>query len=78
MQGRCENNHSIKGKYMGQCKHGRSDMFCCECRYGKSIRTHSEKREASARRINVRDITEIPIGERFMNCPIMGDESSLT
>ena len=59
---------------MEPCKHGRSKMFCCECRYGKSVRTRSEKRNMKA----VRDITEISVGERFMNCVIVGDESSLT
>jgi len=63
---------------MEQCKHGRSKTFCCECRYGKNIRTRNEKREASSVRVNVRDITEIPVGERFMNCVVTGDESSLT
>lgn len=58
---------------MDKCKHGRSRGFCCECRYGKNSRTASEGRTMKYERIIQRDITEIPVGERFMNALVRDD-----
>ncbi len=52
---------------MEQCKHGRSRMFCTECRYGKGSRTRAEGRASKYERTTQRDLTEIPVGERFAN-----------